>query len=349
MTFTLGIQSSSTCKRALADPLIDHKTVTNRTVSRQLGGEALRGLFRPCPGSGGPFVSPVRSSPYTRRAFAEVTRASSPAGRSSQVGQRPHGVGQAVRLVRGSAIRVGRQKRRIRLDQQLVGGYQGSRLAQLAGVAEADRPGQAQIPAGVDAGRAPSPDPTRSSGRSPSPGRPRPAARRAPRRRRRGCGSSAACRCAWPGRCARRTPRAAVRARRSRPACPASTGPSRSPRRPPRADGPPAPPARPWRRRRGRWRGSGAARPRRTRAGPTAAAWAAHRAASRSSAIVTTRLDADRGGPVEDRPHVVGVDGTARVQVGVRVDQRRQRLRQRRRLPVRGLFRTHRHTIRWNT
>ena len=29
------------------------------------------------------------------------------------------------------------------------------------------------------------------------------------RRRRRGCGSSAACRCAWPGRCARRTPRAA--------------------------------------------------------------------------------------------------------------------------------------------
>ena len=33
-------------------------------------------------------------------------------------------------------------------------------------------------------------------------------ARPAPRRRRRGCGSSAACRCAWRGRCARRTRRA---------------------------------------------------------------------------------------------------------------------------------------------
>ena len=47
------------------------------------------------------------------------------------------------------------------------------------------------------------------------------------------------------------------------------------------------------------------------------------------------RLDADGRGAVEDRADVVGVDGTARVEVGVRVDQRRQRLRQRWRLPVR--------------
>ena len=38
-------------------------------------------------------------------------------------------------------------------------------------------------------------------------------------------------------------------------------------------------------------------------------------------------LDADRRGAVDDRAHVVGVGGAAGVEVGVRVDQRRQRLR----------------------
>ena len=126
----VGYPELFTCKRVLADPLIDHKTVTNRTVSGQLGGEALRAYLDPirlCASvvSLGPVesVHPPGVCCGDPREFA--------GGALQKVGQRPHGVGQAVRLVRGSAIRVGRQERRIRLDEQLVGGYQGGRLAQL--------------------------------------------------------------------------------------------------------------------------------------------------------------------------------------------------------------------------
>ena len=57
-----------------------------------------------------------------------------------------------------------------------------------------------------------------------------------------------------------------------------------------------------------------------------------HRAEARSSAMVTTACDPHRLCAVQDRANVVGVDGTAGVEVGVRVDQRRQRLRGRWRL-----------------
>ena len=43
--------------------------------------------------------------------------------------------------------------------------------------------------------------------------------------------------------------------------------------------------------------------------------------------MVTTARTPDRLGAVEDRAHVVGVGGTAGVEVGVRVDQGGERLR----------------------
>ena len=56
-------------------------------------------------------------------------------------------------------------------------------------------------------------------------------------------------------------------------------------------------------------------------------------------------LHADRLGPVDDRADAVGVGGAAGVEVGVRVDQRCQRLRGRRLLPSGWALVTHRHTI----
>ena len=52
-----------------------------------------------------------------------------------------------------------------------------------------------------------------------------------------------------------------------------------------------------------------------------------------------------RRGPIQDGVHVPGRPDTARVQMGVRVDQRRQRFRGRWRLTLRTLA-THRHTLR---
>ena len=51
-------------------------------------------------------------------------------------------------------------------------------------------------------------------------------------------------------------------------------------------------------------------------------------------------LHADGGGAVDDRAHIVGALGPARVEVGVRVDQRGQRLRRRWRRPAERLLLT---------
>ena len=56
-------------------------------------------------------------------------------------------------------------------------------------------------------------------------------------------------------------------------------------------------------------------------------------------------LHADRLGPVDDRADALGVGGAAGIEVGVRVDQRCQRLRCRRLLPSGWALVTHRHTI----
>ena len=146
-----------------------------------------------------------------RRSATRSPRSPAPARRRAcrRLRQCSHGVGQAVRLVRRAAERMRRQKRRVGLDEELVGGDQSGGLAQLAGIAKADRARQAQQPPGLDAGaghvgsrrEAVEDHDLRRALRG--------GARRGRRRRRRGCGSSAACRCAWPGRCATRTPRAA--------------------------------------------------------------------------------------------------------------------------------------------
>ena len=52
-----------------------------------------------------------------------------------------------------------------------------------------------------------------------------------------------------------------------------------------------------------------------------------------------------RLGPIQDGTHLLGRPDTAGVQMGVRVDQRRQRLRGRWRLTLRTLA-AHRHTLR---
>ena len=160
---------------------------------------------------------------------------------------------------------------------------------------------------------------------------PRRAARRAPRGRRRGCGSSAACRCAWPGRCAMRTRHAA------------SAGSAQPSSRPGQYRSRPVSPT---------------ATTRGSRASDSMSAFAAsvsavgaggvkrHRGVhprvgvrgrhhpARGRQVVGDRddgLDAHRLGAVHDRAHAVGVTRAARVEMRVRVDQRAQRLRWRRR------------------
>ena len=130
-------------------PRFDHKTVTNRPT----GG----------------------NSPAHRHVTAVVVLscATSSAGLIDDFGQRPHRVGQAVRLVRGTTIRVRCQKRRIGLDEKLLEAGSATPLPAARGILEADGAGQAEQPAVGHAGPGHGRRPTRSSGRSPCRARPR--------------------------------------------------------------------------------------------------------------------------------------------------------------------------------
>ena len=63
-----------------------------------------------------------------------------------------HRVADAVRLVRPTTVRMGGQKRGVRLDQKLLGRHQEGCLTQRTGVAEGHRAGEGQHVSGVHAG-----------------------------------------------------------------------------------------------------------------------------------------------------------------------------------------------------
>ena len=226
---------------------------------------------------------------------------------------------------------VGRQERRVGLDQHPVQRRHPERLAERLGVLERHRAGEAQVGAAVEAGRGRSRRRRRSSASPTARARP---PRRAPAARRRGRpgrGSPASCPAAWPGRCAAGTTRPAPPGRPRR----CGSGRARSPPPPAPCRAPaPASRSRPCAASRSASRGAslGCSATPATSASYVAAASTAHRAPPQVAADLHDPGHADGGGRGErlvDRRRGVAVRGD--VEVAVVVDDRvRQRLRCRR-------------------